>query len=309
MTRRQWLAATPAAAALASSLPQAAEAAPMDDAFRFCLNTSTISGQKLGLEREIEITAQAGYHAIEPWLRDIDAYADAGKSLKDLGKKIADLGLTVESSIGFFEWIVDDDARRAKALEQAKRDMDRVKQIGGKRIAAPASGATDRSDMNLLKIADRYRALLELGDKMDVVPELEVWGFSKTLTRLSDAAYVAIAANHPKACILADVYHLYKGGSDFAGIHLLNGKSLPVLHFNDYPANPRRSEISDAQRVYPGDGVAPLTEILHTLQEIGFHGYLSLELFNKEYWKHDALEVARTGLEKMKAAVHAATAK
>jgi hypothetical protein len=34
---------------------------------------------------------------------------------------------------------------------------------------------------------------------------------------------------------------------------------------------------------------------------------LSLELFNPEYWKQDPLQVARTGLEKMKAAVAKAT--
>jgi 2-keto-myo-inositol isomerase len=28
---------------------------------------------------------------------------------------------------------------------------------------------------------------------------------------------------------------------------------------------------------------------------------LSLELFNRDYWKQDALQVARTGLEKMRA--------
>ena len=31
-----------------------------------------------------------------------------------------------------------------------------------------------------------------IGDQIGVVPEVEVWGFSKTLTRLSDAAEVAL---------------------------------------------------------------------------------------------------------------------
>jgi hypothetical protein len=31
-----------------------------------------------------------------------------------------------------------------------------------------------------------------------------------------------------------------------------------------------------------------------------------LELFNRDYWKQDALEVAKTGLSKMKACVAAA---
>ena len=69
---------------------------------------------------------------------------------------------------------------------------------------------------------------------------------------------VAIESGHPKACVLPDVYHLYKGGSDFAGLKLLNAAAVHVFHMNDYPANPPRSAINDSDRVYPGDGVAPL---------------------------------------------------
>lgn len=275
--------------------------------FRYCLNTSTISGQKLSLPDVIDTAAKAGYDAIEPWIREIDAYVQGGGSLKDLEKRIRDRGLTVESAIGFPEWIVDDDARRAKGLEEARRGLDLVRQIGGKRLAAPPAGATNQSGMDLLKIAERYRALLDLGEKMDVVPEVEIWGFSKTLGRLGEAALVAIDSGHPQACILPDVYHLYKGGSHFEGLKLLRGTAIHVIHMNDYPADPPRDRISDAQRVYPGDGVAPLGAVFAALREIGFDGYLSLELFNREYWQKDALTVARIGLEKMRAAVRKST--
>jgi sugar phosphate isomerase/epimerase len=72
---------------------------------------------------------------------------------------------------------------------------------------------------------------------------------------------------------------------------------------NDYPAAPARGEMNDSHRVYPGDGVAPLNQILRDLNASGFRGVLSLELFNKEYWQQDAFEVARTGLEKMRESV------
>jgi sugar phosphate isomerase/epimerase len=99
------------------------------------------------------------------------------------------------------------------------------------------------------------------------------------------------------------VYHLYKGGSGFTGIKVLNGSALHVLHMNDYPSDPPRAAISDKHRIYPGEGVAPLKKFLRDLRGIGFHGVLSLELFNPEYWKRDALAVATTGLEKMKTVV------
>jgi sugar phosphate isomerase/epimerase len=183
--------------------------------------------------------------------------------------------------------------------------MDLVRRIGGKRLAAPPVGATDRAMPDLLRIAQRYRALLELGDQMGVVPQVEVWGFSRTLGRLGEAALVAMEADHPSACILADVYHLHRGGSALRGISLLAPRALQVLHFNDYPADPPREKLTDADRVYPGDGVAPLKALLQDLATGGFRVMLSLELFNRKYWSQDPLQVARTGLEKMKSVVQA----
>jgi 2-keto-myo-inositol isomerase len=301
--RRAWLTATTGLAAAATAAP--ATRAAGDDAppFRFGLNTSTLMGHKLPIDEELRIAADVGYDAVEPWIRELDAYAESGKPLADLGKLINDLGLEIPSAIGFFDWAVDDEAQRRKGFEEARRSMERVQAIGGKRVAAPPSGATDRDDIDLRRIADRYRELLELGRQFGVVPEVEVWGFSKTLGRLADAAYVAIAAGHPDACILPDVYHLYRGGSDFDGLRVLNGAAIPAFHMNDYPANPPRAQLTDAQRVYPGDGVAPLDALFRTLRDIGFHGVLSLELFNREYWQQDPKTVARNGLEKMRAAV------
>jgi sugar phosphate isomerase/epimerase len=304
LSRRDWLAgATAALGTGLAALPAPAKEPPAKDPFNYMLNTATIQGQKLSLVEEVEIAAKAGYQGFEPWIRELEQYVKDGGSLKDLGKRIHDHGLKVESSIGFAAWIVDDEARRKKGLEEARRAMDLVQQLGGKRLAAPPVGATDQADLNLLKAAERYRALLDIGDQIGVVPQVEVWGFSKSLSRLGDTALVALDSGHPKACLLADVYHLHKGGSGFQTLKLLSADALQVFHMNDYPATPGRAEITDAHRIYPGDGVAPLAALLRDLRGLGFRGMLSLELFNRDYWKQDALTVARTGLEKMKAVV------
>lgn len=267
---------------------------------RYCLNTSTIQGEKIPIERQIEIAATAGYDGIEIWLRDVERYVEGGGKLADLQKKLDDSRLTVESAIAFAPWIVDDDAARAKGLEQAARDMEVVAAVGGKRIAAPPAGATQGAKLDLDRAGERYRALLELGKKQGVLPMLEVWGFSTNLSRLAEVLHVCAAANHPDAAVLPDIYHLYKGGSNFADLALLAGPKIPVFHINDYPGTPDRARIQDADRVYPGDGIAPLGEIFATLRRNGFAGVLSLELFNRTHWEQDPREVARTGLEKMR---------
>lgn len=312
LTRRNLLLATGAAGlsfalpAVAANVAKPRSERPANEPFGYCFNTSTIREQAIGIVAEVELVAKVGYDAIEPWMRELDAYVEKGGSLKDLDKRIRDSGLTVESAIGFAEWIVDDDEKRKKGLEQAKRDMDRLQQIGGRRIAAPPVGATNQTDLSLDKAADRFHALIELGQSMGVVPQAEVWGFSKSLSKLGETAYVAIESKHPKALILPDIYHLHKGGSGFDGLKLLSGAGVQIFHVNDYPADPPRDKITDADRVYPGDGVAPLDDVFRTLRDVGFRGHLSLELFNRTYWKQDPFEVAKTGLAKTRAAVRKA---
>jgi sugar phosphate isomerase/epimerase len=306
-SRRDFLAATAAtAAAVTLSRFSIAEEPAMNKPIRIMLNTSTIRGCKIdgkdfGVEKKIEIAAKAGFDCIEIWVNELNAYKKEGKSLKDLAKLIKDSGITVEDSMGFAAWIVNDDAARGKALDEAKRDMDMVAELGCPRIAAPPSGATNET-LPAEKIADRYKALAELGEKAGVIPMAEVWGFSKTFTTLNETLQAAMASGHKKACVLPDVYHLYKGGSSFDDIKKLTNGNFHVLHINDYPDIPR-ARIADKDRIYPGDGVAPLTELFKNLKAMKYAGVVSLELFNPEYYKQDPMVVAKTGCEKVKAAM------
>ena len=268
--------------------------------FSYCLNTSTISGQKVGFLKEFEIVSKAGYDGIEIWIRDLQKYLDEGGNLKDLKKYIKDLGLKVENAIGFAQWIVDDETIRKAGIEQLKMEMDLLAQIGCKRIAAPPAGAYDKPFADLFEIGNRYRKILELGDETGVTPILEFWGASASLYHISQAMFVATAANHPKACILPDVYHMFRGGSGFESLKQISGKAIELFHFNDFVADIPRDKQKDSDRVYPGDGAAPYKQIITDLYNSGGEKVLSLELFNEDYWKKDAVEVANSGLIKMK---------
>src|SRR4051794_29119901 len=77
-----------------SAAPNSSGSDPVPRPFRYCLNTATIRGQKLGLVKEIDVAAKAGYEAIEPWIESIDVYKKAGGKLADVRKQLADSGLT-----------------------------------------------------------------------------------------------------------------------------------------------------------------------------------------------------------------------
>ena len=273
--------------------------------FDYCLNASTVRGQRLDLRQQVELVIGAGYDGFEPWINDVQAYRDAGGSLADINKMCVDGGVTVASAIGFAQWIVDDDAARAAGLEQMKRDMALLRTIGGIRIAAPPVGAhqAGAAKIDLDAAAERYAAVCSVGRDEGVLPQLEVWGFSANLSKLGESMYVATASGDRDACLLADVYHMFKGGSAFEGLKFLSSRSTHCFHMNDYPGGISSADATDADRVYPGDGVAPLGDILRMFAENGCRLTLSLELFNRGYWEQPAEEVAATGLAKMKASV------
>ena len=293
-------------AALASFIPKMSQAAATrhsayyQSPFRYCLNMSTIRGHKLGFIKELETASKAGFRSVEIWMNSLQDYLNNGGTAKEAKKRIDDLGLTVENCIGFAEWIVDDEDRRKKGMEQMKKEMELLAQIGCKRTAAPPMGATTTPGLDLKKAAERYRAILELGDATGVIPHLELWGFSKNLSRVSEVYFVAIESGHPSAKVLLDVFHLYKGGSPLETLSLVNPYSVEILHMNDYPANLSASVITDADRIYPGDGIAPIKTILKTLGKKDKPLVLSTEVFNKNYYTQDALVVATTALKKMK---------
>ena len=271
--------------------------------FEFSLNMSTIMGQKLGFIKELEVAAQAGYKHCEIWVPTLETYLKSGGTIADARKRIADLGIKVQNAIGFAQWIVDDESVRAKGIEQLKREMDLLAQLGCHRTAAPPMGATKEAGLDLRRAAERYRAILDIGVSTGVTPQLEMWGHSKNLNRVADVLFVATEAGQANAKLLLDVFHIYKGESSIDCLHLVGENSIEIFHVNDYVTSNKPTTISDGDRIYAGDGEAPIKEIIKRLKPSEKPVILSLELFNKELWAQDPLKVAKTGLEKLKGLV------
>ncbi len=281
-----------------SAMTSSKKAGPM---FKYSLNMSTIRGQKLGFIKELEIAAKAGFTSVEIWIDTFQTYLQKGGTTAEAKKIIDGLGIKVENAIGFAKWIVDDEITRKAALDQLQHEMDLLAQIGCHRIAAPPSGATGMPLIDLNVITDRYRTILQMGEQSGVIPMVEMWGSSQNLKKISQVLYMATESEHKDALILLDAFHIYKGGSNLNSLPFVGKTAIEVFHINDYPAGIPPAKISEPDRVYPGDGIAPLKQILQVLKNPEKPVVLSLEVFNQSYYAQDALLVAKTGLAKMKA--------
>ncbi len=328
--RRDFLSVGAAAGLTLAAIPRRAGAQPEPDArasaaprphqngrspWPICLDTATI--RPASLEDKIRIAAEAGFDAIEPWEGELNDYERAGGDLTDLGKRIADVGLFVPSVIGLWNAIPPTREAFDQSLVDSRRRMKQAAAIGSQHIQVIPQPQRPWQEFDPFWAAARYRELLEIGlNEYNINPAMIFVQFLEGARTIGQAAQIALDADHPKAKIIPDVFHMYigsggAGGSEeggFNGLKHIRGDFIAIFQFNDAPANPPRDQLKDEHRVYPGDGILPLKQCLRDLVEIGYTGCISLELYNPTYWEQDHAAVARTGLEKTVAVIEAAVA-
>lgn len=304
----KWTALGAAGATLAGRT--AVAAAPAEKKFQegtspwpLALNASTIRPAP-PLDK-IKIAAETGWDALELWISDLEQIEQEGGNLKEVAKQIADLGIFVPNIIGLWECMPATEEEFEKSLAATRERMRRAADIGSHHVAAIPS--PDREDFDLKWGAECYRRLLKIGrEDYGIKVAFEFVGFLKGVHRMGQAAAIAIDTDDPGACLICDTFHLYRGGTGFSGIKLISADMIANFHWNDMPADVPQFEGKDEHRIYPGDGILPLHQVLRDLKAMGYPRTLSLELFLREDWESDPKAVAEKGLRKMRENIAAA---
>jgi sugar phosphate isomerase/epimerase len=75
----------------------------------------------------------------------------------------------------------------------------------------------------------------------------------------------------------------------------LTPANLAHVQVSDVAGVPREL-MTDSDRVMPGEGDFSLEPIVAKLRQIGYSGYVSLELMNPVLWRVNAAQVAELGM-------------
>jgi sugar phosphate isomerase/epimerase len=260
--------------------------------FSYCLNTSTI--QPTPLLEKIRIAGRLGYDAIELWNDEITEFEEQS-SLGELKRIIGDAGLRVASVIALGDWLTSEGETYRRALDECRRRMDQAAALGSPIIvASPPQEAVGHA-----RAVERYAELLRLGRRHGVRPALEFLGFVDGIKTIDTVLSIADATRDPDATIVADVYHMMRGGGALEDLLKVRGAQIAIFHMDDMPSKPPFLEQTDFDRVMLGEGIVDLNQVIAHLRQIDYQGSLSLELFNKTLWAQDPEEVCRKGLERL----------
>jgi len=246
------------------------------------------------LETDIKAASEAGFELIEIWAAKLRDFLKT-KTVDDLKSLLEEHNLE-PYSINSIEHIT---FRTPEDYAEIKAECEELTSIAGK-IDCPnvvvVPGKLPENAMKEEIIEESVNVLNELGDiaeKHNVSLAFEFLGQTDCSVQTLDLCNEIVEkVNRKNIGNVIDTFHFYAGNSTFEAIENMNPEKLFIFHINDAEDLPKE-ELTDAHRLYPGEGILPIKEIKAKFDQIGYDKMVSIEIFRPEYWNQDPYEVAR----------------
>lgn len=259
------------------------------------------STMKTDLAGDIQAASQFGYDFVEIWAKKMEAYLSDHRleDLKGLFKK----GKLKPLAINSVEFITFNSSwEKTNTMNMIKRYAEVADQLDCPYIVlVPSPRPPTVSDKEVYK--ESVYVLQEISDKFKnykVRFAFEFLGFSWcSVSTLEQDFEIVKGVGKNNIGLVLDTFHFYAGGSAIQEIENVDKEKIFILHINDAENLPKE-KLQDGHRLFPGEGVIPLKEIISKLKEIHYDGPVSIEMFRPEYWVRPPEEVAKKGIEAIK---------
>lgn len=246
------------------------------------------------LETDIKAAGAAGYDLVEIWAAKLRTFLST-QTIADLRALLTE-NKVEPYSINSIEHIT---FRSPEDYESIKAECGELSAIAGQLncpyiVVVPGKlpdGATKEGIID-----ESVRVLNELADISEpygVSLAFEFLGQTDCSVQTLDLAKEIVEkVNRNSVGVVIDTFHFYAGNSSFEAIDSLDPEKLFIFHINDAENLPKE-QLTDAHRLYPGEGILPISEIKNRFDRIGYDRMVSIEIFRPEYWDQDPFEVAR----------------
>jgi len=290
MRRRTFLKSAAAGTALAG-IPAGIRPAPGKAPFVPCINQATT--MKADFTTAMDAYSRAGFRVVELWLNSVHPFL-AKESVAVARRVMADCGLAPRSACCdcenlFFRGLPE----REKKMEAFRAKLDLSARLGANRFVLCSGVSEEATPGDYEAAVPMLREIGELGRQFGIIIGVEFIRGARFLGCVETTANLLRKVGHPNLGVLVDTFHFYAGVSKLDDIAKLQPGEISWVHINDVPLKPREL-LDDKDRVYVGEGVMPLGDILGALAKV-YEGPVSFEVF--QYVDQDPYAVAKRGFE------------
>jgi 2-keto-myo-inositol isomerase len=243
---------------------------------------------------DVQAYAAAGCSAMEVWLTKLETHLER-HSVADTRKLIEDRQLTLAAASYQGGLLLSQGEERKAHFDSLRRRLDLCQQFGIPTLVVAADFVTHVDATSLGRAIVSLKQAAQWAAGFQVRLALEFSSAARFCASLDTAAALVAEAHESNVGINLDVFHYYTGPSKFEDFDRVTAANLSHVQLSDLSGVPRELA-TDADRVMPGDGDFKLQPIVQRLRDIGYTGWISLELLNPLLWKLKATQVAELGI-------------
>jgi sugar phosphate isomerase/epimerase len=242
--------------------------------------------------------AANGCPAAEVWLTKLEQHL-ADVSAESTARFLADHGITLAAAAYQGGLLLSQGEQRKVHFDHFKRRLDLCQRFGVPTmlVAADFAPKPDAQSIGraLVSLTEAARWAAGFGVRLG----LEFRGSDAFVNNLDTALTLVERCGEPNIGVCLDVFHYYKGPSKPEDLDRLTKSNLAHVQVCDVAGVPREL-MADADRVLPGEGDFRLEPLMARLREIGYDGYVSLEMNNPVLWQLPPGQVADAGVKALR---------
>jgi sugar phosphate isomerase/epimerase len=246
------------------------------------------------LPEKLRVMKEAGFVATEFFARDL--FEDLGGPQKAVAA-LRESGLAISAYQALRDYEGMPSAQRDQALGVAEQMMDQMGWLGADTLVLAAS-VDPQASPDRVRCGEDLLRLAELARTRHIRIAYEPIGWASCFSDYRDAWSLVQEVNHPQLGVLLDVLHVSSRGQSMEAIDSFDAGKIFLAQLCDWPQTKLSPfEIARHYRLFPGEGVARVTEFVRRLEGIGYRGLYSVEIMNDRYFHDDPATVARRGME------------
>jgi sugar phosphate isomerase/epimerase len=240
----------------------------------------------------------AGCPAVEVWLTKLETHLER-HSADDTAKLLADRGVALAAAAYQGGLLLSQGETRKAHFDHFKRRLDLCQRLGVPTLVLVADFAQASDPAALQRAVVSLAQAAQWAAGFGVTLALEFRGSDTFCACLDTAVSFVEACREPNVGVCLDVFHYYKGPSKPEDLDRLTARNLAHVQVCDVAGVPREL-MTDADRVFPGEGDFHLGPVVSRLRQIGYSGYVSLELMNPVLWRSNPAQVAELGMASLR---------
>lgn len=257
---------------------------------RVTANTATFS---CSLATAASVASAAGYDGLEVWSHDVgmnEAYhAEVARLFRQKNLAISALQLLRD-----FEGCPA--SQRAAKLAEAEGLMATMASIGATTLLLCSNVSADSSSDRARAVAD-LRELASMAASRGLRIAFEPLSWSRWINDYTTAWNCVEAVGHDSLGIAIDCFHLFYRNTPLRFMETVPiGKCLLVQLCDAVRMELPAIEISRHHRLFPGEGVWPVAQLVRMLNARGYDGYYNVEVMNDNYLTEEPADVAERGI-------------